>query len=175
MDALLGATPCDSAGGGNPLAHLADGLTDQARVREQMGAGMVHGGAATPPNAADVGRTMVGEGAKALGMFAQPEPEPAELPLGHSRAQASRGNTNNFGFTRGPGKTWQDRWVRAHKPELAHIDGKRPLSALDLGDASARPRQDKSRQTSAKPQTLTEAKQMLALMKRGKDRLHARL
>ena len=176
MDALLGATACDSAGGGNPLAHLADGLTDQARVRDQIGAGMVHGGAAaTTPNAADVGRTMVREGAQALGMFAQPEPEPAELPQGPARAQVSRGNTNNFGFTRGPGKTWQDRWVRAHKPELAQIDGKRPLSALDLGEASARPRQGKSRLTSANPQTLAEAKQMLALMKRGKDRLHALL
>ena len=119
MDALLGAAACGSSAGGSPLGNLADGLTDRDRVAEQLGAGMVHSGAAARPNAAAAGRTMAGEGAAALGMFAAlPEPEP-EVVL---RARA----------------TWQDRWVRKHKPELTQIDVKRPLSALDLS-ASIRP------------------------------------
>ena len=77
MDALLGAAACGSSAGGSPLGNLADGLTDRDRVAEQLGAGMVHSGAAARPNAAAAGRTMAGEDAAALGMFAAlPEPEP---------------------------------------------------------------------------------------------------
>jgi hypothetical protein len=64
MEHIVGGA---KAGGG--LGNLVDGFLDRVRVAEQMGEGMVAVGAAPGPNAAMMGRTMLGEGAAQLGAF----------------------------------------------------------------------------------------------------------